>query len=148
MFAPPSDSNLPCATPPTQRADHPPSTSAIVPHDKPTLGASSVGTPIKPTPQLNNSGHIPPIGAHPPKDGHAPNQAPPPNLVPAPVFKPVVKFNPQDLKRDQPPLAKGSYGIVYTGRAPGFEKKVVIKDMQIMSQKSVDEWKKEVKVMA
>lgn len=60
----------------------------------------------------------------------------------------LVKFNNQDLRRDQPPLARGSYGTVYTGYAPGFTQKVVIKDMAILNSKSVEDWRKEVQTMA
>jgi hypothetical protein len=37
---------------------------------------------------------------------------------------------------------------VYTGYAPGFDKKVVIKDMTILNANSVGDWRKEVQTMA
>lgn len=126
------------ATPPAHRVGGKPaapthSSGSSAP--KPSTPASSQ-TPLPP-------GYPP---SHPSSGTpHPPSQ---PGVVSPPAQKPVVKYNPQDLHRQQPPLAKGSYGVVYIGTAPGFTNKVVIKDMQIMSQKSVDEWKKEVKVMA
>ena len=60
----------------------------------------------------------------------------------------LVKFNNHDLRRDQPPLARGSYGIVYTGQVPGISQKVIIKDMTILNQKSIEDWRKEVHTMA
>ena len=47
-----------------------------------------------------------------------------------------------------PSIAKGSYGTVYKGRVPGIEKTVVIKEMTIIGQNSVNEWRKELTVMA
>lgn len=48
---------------------------------------------------------------------------------------------------DHPPLAKGSFGVVYTGKVPRFPKKVVVKDMDIYDQSSIAEWKKELTLM-
>jgi hypothetical protein len=47
-----------------------------------------------------------------------------------------------------PHLAAGSYGTVYKGKVPGIEQTVVIKDMNIISEHSVQEWQKEIAVMA
>lgn len=63
--------------------------------------------------------------------------------------KPVTlrHFNLKEVKRDTPHIAKGSFGIVYTGNVAGIKEKVVIKDMDIVSQNSIDEWKKEIDLM-
>lgn len=77
-------------------------------------------------------------------------QAPQQPQVPTQQQRPqgLIKFNNHELKRDNPALARGSYGVVYTGHAPGFSQKVVIKDMTILNNKSVDDWRKEVQTMA
>lgn len=49
---------------------------------------------------------------------------------------------------DFPQLAKGSYGTVYKGHVPGRDKVVVIKDMDLIDNNSINEWKKELAVMA
>jgi hypothetical protein len=48
---------------------------------------------------------------------------------------------------DLPHIAKGSFGIVYTGKVTGVQEKIVIKDMSILAPDSVAEWKKELVVM-
>jgi len=58
------------------------------------------------------------------------------------------RYDPQELTRNQPPIAKGSFGVVYTGRVPGILKPVVIKDMTCVSQQSIDEWQKELVLMS
>lgn len=51
------------------------------------------------------------------------------------------------MSSEFPHLAHGSYGTVYKGRVPGIEKTVVIKDMNVINDNSVAEWKKEISVM-
>jgi hypothetical protein len=51
------------------------------------------------------------------------------------------------LPVDIPHIAKGSFGIVYTGHVPEVAEKLVIKDMTVMNEGSVNEWKKELVVM-
>lgn len=41
----------------------------------------------------------------------------------------------------------GSFGTVYKGNAKGLTGKIVIKDLEIQNQKSVEDWKKEITVM-
>eukprot|EP01130_Rhizamoeba_saxonica_P014428 TRINITY_DN6304_c0_g1_i1.p1 TRINITY_DN6304_c0_g1~~TRINITY_DN6304_c0_g1_i1.p1 ORF type:complete len:575 (-),score=108.71 TRINITY_DN6304_c0_g1_i1:1138-2724(-) len=59
----------------------------------------------------------------------------------------LIEFNANDIERDFPHLAKGSYGVVFTGIVPGFTEKVVIKDMEIRNNKSTEQWKKEIYIM-
>lgn len=59
----------------------------------------------------------------------------------------IRHFTQKEVKRDTPHIAKGSYGIVYTGKVANIKEKVVIKDMDILSQNSIDEWKKEIDLM-
>jgi hypothetical protein len=59
----------------------------------------------------------------------------------------LVRFQPSDIKRDHPHIARGGFGLVFKGNVPGTNEKVVIKDMEIQNQKSIDDWKKEVAVM-
>eukprot|EP01121_Diplochlamys_sp_Union-15-3_P018244 TRINITY_DN6607_c0_g2_i1.p1 TRINITY_DN6607_c0_g2~~TRINITY_DN6607_c0_g2_i1.p1 ORF type:complete len:621 (+),score=110.51 TRINITY_DN6607_c0_g2_i1:54-1916(+) len=62
-------------------------------------------------------------------------------------WKPI-RFSAQDLQREHPYLAKGSYGVVYKGRARGINHQVVIKDMSIYIPNSVKEWEKEIRMMS
>lgn len=61
---------------------------------------------------------------------------------------PIVQYSNKDLTRDLPHIAKGSFGIVYTGHIPGVPEKIVIKDMTVHSPDSITEWKKELVVMS
>lgn len=67
-----------------------------------------------------------------------------------PEFKelPMIQYNPREIQRDIPHIAKGSFGIVYTGHVPDVTEKLVIKDMTVMNEGSVNEWKKELVVMS
>jgi len=57
-------------------------------------------------------------------------------------------FLPDELDRDLPAIAKGSYGIVYKGKAKSLgEKTIVIKDMFTQNPKSVKEWSTELETM-
>jgi len=60
----------------------------------------------------------------------------------------VCKFKPDDLRRITPHLARGSFGVVFKGWAKGIPQQVVIKDMEIQSRHSIEEWQKEIKIMA
>eukprot|EP01127_Copromyxa_protea_P018246 TRINITY_DN5698_c0_g2_i1.p1 TRINITY_DN5698_c0_g2~~TRINITY_DN5698_c0_g2_i1.p1 ORF type:complete len:755 (-),score=74.70 TRINITY_DN5698_c0_g2_i1:66-2300(-) len=60
----------------------------------------------------------------------------------------LVNFRPEDLHREFPHIAKGSFGVVFKGKAKGFSETIVIKDLEIQSQKSVDEWRKEISLMS
>lgn len=55
---------------------------------------------------------------------------------------------PSDLKRKHPHIAKGTYGVVFKGSVTGIAQEVVIKDMEILDQLSVDDWQKEIQIMA
>lgn len=59
----------------------------------------------------------------------------------------LINFRPEDLQREFPHIAKGSFGVVFKGHAKGFSEVVVIKDLEIQSSKSVDEWRKEISLM-
>lgn len=59
----------------------------------------------------------------------------------------LINFRPEDLNREFPHIAKGSFGVVFKGHAKGFSEVVVIKDLEIQSSKSVDEWRKEISLM-
>jgi len=59
----------------------------------------------------------------------------------------LVRFQSSDIKRDHPHIARGGFGLVFKGNVPGTNEKVVIKDLEIQNQKSIDDWKKEVAVM-
>lgn len=60
----------------------------------------------------------------------------------------VTQYQPKEIVRDHPHIAKGSYGIVYTGRVPDVNDLVVIKDMDLVNQSSIEEWKRELTVMS
>lgn len=93
-----------------------------------------------------------------------------PTTFPELLSHPIQRFEPAQLQRGQPAffcffffffsslhsfllldlphLAKGSFGIVYTGHVRHVtDAKVVIKDMAVQGEKSVDEWKKELITM-
>uniref|UniRef100_A0A6B2L2I9 Protein kinase domain-containing protein n=1 Tax=Arcella intermedia TaxID=1963864 RepID=A0A6B2L2I9_9EUKA len=60
----------------------------------------------------------------------------------------LIQYATHEIQREFPHLAKGSYGIVFKGQVAGIAKKVVIKDMDIRDQRTVEEWKKELTVMS
>eukprot|EP01130_Rhizamoeba_saxonica_P018656 TRINITY_DN9407_c0_g1_i2.p1 TRINITY_DN9407_c0_g1~~TRINITY_DN9407_c0_g1_i2.p1 ORF type:complete len:441 (-),score=67.46 TRINITY_DN9407_c0_g1_i2:50-1372(-) len=60
----------------------------------------------------------------------------------------LIRFNPNDIQREFPHIAKGSYGVVFKGRVPGFQEVIVIKDMEIQNQRSIDDWTKEIQTMS
>jgi len=59
----------------------------------------------------------------------------------------VVEYQPSDLKRSFPQLAKGTFGVVFLGKVKGFAEDIVIKDMEVQNQASIVEWQKEVRIM-
>lgn len=63
-------------------------------------------------------------------------------------FPPPMQYNPKDIQRIHPHIAKGSYGVVYKGHVPDVKETVVIKDMDYTNQKALEDWKKEIKMMA
>lgn len=72
-----------------------------------------------------------------------------PTAFPDLLNHPIQRFEPAQLQRDLPHLAKGSFGIVYTGHVRHVtDAKVVIKDMSVQGEKSVEEWKKELITMS
>jgi serine/threonine protein kinase len=58
-----------------------------------------------------------------------------------------VRYNPQEIQREFPHIAKGSYGIVFKGKVPDVPSTVAIKDMDIVDSGVIDDWKKELTVM-
>jgi len=53
-----------------------------------------------------------------------------------------------EIERENPALARGSYGIVYKGRVKSLgDKIVVIKDMFVKDNKSIEEWSRELETM-
>eukprot|EP01126_Amoeba_proteus_P065331 TRINITY_DN926_c0_g2_i2.p1 TRINITY_DN926_c0_g2~~TRINITY_DN926_c0_g2_i2.p1 ORF type:complete len:611 (-),score=94.52 TRINITY_DN926_c0_g2_i2:554-2386(-) len=64
------------------------------------------------------------------------------------LLRNCVQYQPGDLSRIFPHLARGSFGVVFKGRACGIDEIVVIKDMEIQNLHSVDEWRKEIAIMA
>lgn len=108
---------------------------------------------------LGGSGSMPPpsgasssSAAHP----HAllPSQSPvsqphqPPSRAAILQLPAPVNYNAKDIKRIHPHIAKGSYGVVYKGNVPGVKEVIVIKDMDFTNQKALDDWRKEIKMMA
>eukprot|EP01124_Arcella_intermedia_P036813 TRINITY_DN9717_c0_g2_i1.p1 TRINITY_DN9717_c0_g2~~TRINITY_DN9717_c0_g2_i1.p1 ORF type:complete len:824 (-),score=168.04 TRINITY_DN9717_c0_g2_i1:843-3314(-) len=59
----------------------------------------------------------------------------------------LVRYNPQDLHREFPHIAKGSYGVVFKGKVPDVPHTVAIKDMDITDSNVIEDWKKELVVM-
>jgi hypothetical protein len=60
----------------------------------------------------------------------------------------VLKYAPTDITRKHPHIARGTYGVVFKGSVKGIAQEVVIKDMEILDQISVDEWQREIQIMA
>lgn len=60
----------------------------------------------------------------------------------------VLKYAPGDIMRKHPHIARGTYGVVFKGNVKGIANEVVIKDMEILDQISVDEWQREIQIMA
>jgi hypothetical protein len=61
--------------------------------------------------------------------------------------KGLVRYNPQDIHRDFPHIAKGSYGVVFKGKVADIPVPVAIKDMDIVDSGVIEDWKKELTVM-
>eukprot|EP01128_Nolandella_sp_AFSM9_P007384 TRINITY_DN4027_c0_g1_i1.p1 TRINITY_DN4027_c0_g1~~TRINITY_DN4027_c0_g1_i1.p1 ORF type:complete len:777 (+),score=148.30 TRINITY_DN4027_c0_g1_i1:242-2332(+) len=154
-FTPLSQSNMV-----KPRAPTPVSHSASAPFLRdPHAPNAQHSTPPLPSTSSNSPHHTPtPTPAPAPIPSAAPTQplkrAPTVGpFTPAPAPKPVpprtglINFKPNELTRDFPHLARGSYGVVFKGWAKGIQDKVVIKDMEIQNQRSVDEWRKEIAVM-
>jgi len=60
----------------------------------------------------------------------------------------LIHFKPEDILRDYPHIAKGSFGIVFKGKVSQFgDKVIVIKDISVQNSRSFDDWKKEIEVM-
>jgi len=76
-----------------------------------------------------------------------------PNSLRQSNFQELVKsglrnFEHGEILRETPALARGSYGIVYKGKVKSLgEKVVVIKDMFIKDNKTIDEWIRELETM-
>jgi serine/threonine protein kinase len=61
----------------------------------------------------------------------------------------LASLDPKSIQRDFPHIAKGSFGVVFTGHVAGIPiDKVVIKDMEVHNQRNIDDWKKEIAMMA
>lgn len=113
--------------------------------------------PISPSllPQLpSNLQPFSPQTFSPPSQSPQPVQIPPINQPvvpqsssPKPTRQALINFRPEDIQREFPHIAKGSFGVVFKGHAKGFSEVVVIKDLEIQSSKSVDEWRKEISLM-
>lgn len=62
-------------------------------------------------------------------------------------LKQLLQYNPKHIHRDFPQIARGGFGIVFKGHVPGIDEFVVIKDLEVRDQRSIDDWTKEVTVM-
>lgn len=134
--------------------------SAFPVQPKPTQAsqlAGSGGFPHSQVPSANSSNASSSSGLMPPPSApHAvfPSQSPvnqphhQPSRASISVAPEPVQFNPRDIKRMHPHIAKGSYGVVYKGTVPGIKDIVVIKDMDYTNQKALDDWSKEIRMMA
>ncbi|XP_049851299.1 probable serine/threonine-protein kinase DDB_G0278665 isoform X1 [Schistocerca gregaria] len=60
---------------------------------------------------------------------------------------PLLCLNESQIHRDFPNIARGSFGVVYTGNVQGIKDKVIIKDMQITNYVNIENWKREVSIM-
>lgn len=61
----------------------------------------------------------------------------------------LPQVDPKWIQRDFPHIAKGSFGVVFTGHVQSIKvDKVVIKDMEVHNQRNIDDWKKEIAMMA
>jgi len=59
----------------------------------------------------------------------------------------LTHYQPEEIRRDYPHIAKGGFGVVFTGLVDDKTFKVVIKDQDVVDEESVDEWRKEVDLM-
>jgi serine/threonine protein kinase len=62
--------------------------------------------------------------------------------------KPLTKFSPEDIQRQFPHIAKGTFGVVFKGTVRGVSQTVVIKDMEIHNARNVEDWKRELQLMS
>jgi len=126
-------------------------------------GAPSTSNSSASTGLLGASGGMPPPSGPSSSSAHSshsyphamlPSQSPismphqPPTRAAIQQFPPPVNYNAKDIKRIHPHIAKGSYGVVYKGTVPDVKEVVVIKDMDFTNQKALDDWRKEIKMMA
>lgn len=123
-------------------------------------GAPSSSSSSTHSAHLGASGGMPPPSASSAHASHSyphamlPSQSPismphqPPTRAAIQQYPPPVNYNAKDIKRIHPHIAKGSYGVVYKGTVPDVKEVVVIKDMDFTNQKALDDWRKEIKMMA
>ena len=85
-----------------------------------------------------------------PLPSHSPANTPhqQPSRAAVSSYPAPVQYAAKDIRRLHPHIAKGSYGVVYKGYVPDIEQVVVIKDMDFTNQKALDDWRKEIKMMA
>jgi serine/threonine protein kinase len=57
-------------------------------------------------------------------------------------------FMPDELMREFPHIAKGTFGVVFKGKIKGYDKTVVIKDMEVHNSRNVEDWKREIQIMS
>lgn len=72
----------------------------------------------------------------------------PPSRAAIQQYPAPINYNAKEIKRQHPHIAKGSYGVVYKGTVPDVKEVIVIKDMDFTNQKALDDWRKEIKMMA
>eukprot|EP01128_Nolandella_sp_AFSM9_P002513 TRINITY_DN1287_c0_g1_i3.p1 TRINITY_DN1287_c0_g1~~TRINITY_DN1287_c0_g1_i3.p1 ORF type:complete len:382 (-),score=94.56 TRINITY_DN1287_c0_g1_i3:121-1266(-) len=58
------------------------------------------------------------------------------------------EYDQSDLNRLFPALTKGTFGIVYKGHVADYDEVIVIKDLEVQDEESVEEWQLEIILMA
>eukprot|EP01125_Pyxidicula_operculata_P019552 TRINITY_DN709_c5_g1_i2.p1 TRINITY_DN709_c5_g1~~TRINITY_DN709_c5_g1_i2.p1 ORF type:complete len:563 (-),score=165.05 TRINITY_DN709_c5_g1_i2:16-1704(-) len=61
---------------------------------------------------------------------------------------PLIYFQANELEREFPHIARGSFGTVYRGTAKGIPGVVVIKDIDIINHQSITDWQRELSTMS
>jgi hypothetical protein len=139
-----------------------PATSSSAPAHGAAPSSASSGLNGSGGPALNaSSGNMPPPSSssaassssafsHAVLPSHSPVNLPhqQPSRAAVSSYPPPVQYNAKDIRRLHPHIAKGSYGVVYKGYVPDIDQVVVIKDMDFTNQKALDDWRKEIKMMA
>lgn len=123
---------------------------AAMAHSSGSVPLNNSGGILAPQPSSSSapssSSGYPHVGLPSHSPAAQPHQAPSRAVVQQ--YPPPIQYNPKDIQRVHPHIAKGSYGVVYKGHVPDVKELVVIKDMDFTNQKALEDWKKEIKMMA
>jgi len=59
----------------------------------------------------------------------------------------LKRFKTTEIEKEIRHFAKGAFGKIYRGTCKGIDKQIVIKEMDVKEQASIQEWKNEIQMM-